>query len=114
MAISGYTDWDIRTGGSDTNGGGFNTNSAGTDYSQQTSAQLSLSDGVCTGGTTLESTTGGFTAAMVGNVVYLSSGPGWYEITGYTDTNTVTIDRNGPTDSGMTVNVGGSLATPGG
>lgn len=114
MAISGYTNWDIRVGGSDTNGGGFNTDSAGTDYSQQNSPQLSVSDGACAGTTTLTSAIGGFTSAMVGNLVYLSSGPSWYEITAFTDTNTVTIDRAGPNATGMTLSVGGSLATPGG
>ena len=114
MAISGFTTWEVQTGGSDTNGGGFVEGASGTDYSQQTSAQLNVTDGACTGNTTLTSATGGFTSAMIGNIVYLSSGPGWYEITAYTDTNTVTIDRNGPNASGMTLNVGGCLATPGG
>lgn len=111
MALSASTVWEVQTGGSDTNGGGYS--SGGTDYSQQTSPQLTVSDGACSGNTTLTSATGGFTAAMIGNVTYLSSGPGWYEITAYTDTNTVTIDRNGPSASGMTVNVGGCLASPG-
>lgn len=117
MAISGFTTWEIQTGGSDTNGGGFVEGSSGTDYSQQTSPQLSLSDGMCTGTTNLNSSTGGFTAAMVGNILYLfstSDGAKWYEITAYVDTNNVTLDRVGPTDSGMTINVGGCLATPGG
>lgn len=117
MAISGFTTWEIQTGGSDTNGGGFVEGSSGTDYSQQTSPQLSLSDGMCMGTTNLNSSTGGFTAAMVGNILYLfstSGGAEWYEITAYVDTNNVTLDRVGPYDGGMTVNVGGCLATPGG
>lgn len=115
MAINASTAWEVRTDGNDTNGGGYSSAvaGAGTDYSQQASAQLSVSDGACSGTTTLVSVTGGFTSAMVGNCVYLSSGPGWYQITGYTDTNTVAIDRAGPSASGMTVNVGGALATPG-
>jgi len=113
MALSASTVWEVRTTGSDTNGGGFVTGSGGTDYSQQDAAQLSVTDAACTGNTTLTSATGGFTSTMIGSIVYLSSGPGWYEITARTDTNTVTIDRNGPNATGMTANVGGALATPG-
>ena len=113
MAISASAVWEIRTDGADTNGGGFVAGASGTDYSQQASAQLTVTDGACSASTTLTSATGGFTSAMTGNLVYLSSGPGWYEIKSYTDTNTVTVDRAGPTATGMTLNVGGALATPG-
>lgn len=111
MALSADTIWEVRQDGSDTNGGGYV--STGTDYSQQAAAQLSVTDAACSGTTTLTSATGGFTTAMIGNVLYLSSGPGWYQITARTDTNTVTLDRAGPSASGMTCNVGGALATPG-
>lgn len=113
MALSANTVWEIRNGGSDTNGGGFVTGSGGTDYSLQDAAQLSVADAACTGNTTVTSATGGFTAAMIGSIMYLSSGPGWYQITARTDTNTITIDRNGPNASGMTANVGGAMASPG-
>jgi hypothetical protein len=115
MAIHAGTHWEVRTTGSDTNGGGFSATiaSAGTDYSQQDSAQLSVTDAACSGTTTLTSATGGFTAAMIGNLIYLSSGPGWYTITTFVDANTVTLDRVGPSATGMTANVGGALATPG-
>lgn len=85
----------------------------GIDYSQQAAAELSLTD-LATSGvgvTTLTSATGGFTAAMVGNTVYLDNGTnlvdGWYQITAYTDTNTVTLDR-APDDA-----VGGVSAADG-
>lgn len=109
MTLAATVVWEIRSDGSATNGGGYKSNAGTTDYSQQAAAQLSVSDAACSGNTTVTSSTGGFTAAMVGNVMYLSSGPGWYEITARTDTNTVTIDRNGPNASGMTCNVGGAL-----
>lgn len=111
MAISANTNWEIRSTGTTTGGGGFVTGSGGTDYSQQNSPQLSVTDAACTGTTTITSATGGFTSAMIGNLIYLSSGPGWYQITGHTDTNTITIDRNGPNASGMTANVGGALSS---
>ncbi len=123
MALASATTWEMQTGGDNTNGGGFYDRDPGTsvDYSQQTSAQLSLADLACLDtSTTLTSATGGFTAAMVGNLVYIASGTnfvvGWYEITAYTDTNTVTIDRTaasvGLDASAGNGKVGGCLAFP--
>ena len=120
MTIAYSTDWEIRTTGDYSNGGGFNRESGGTDYTQQDVAQLALTDCATSGvgSTTLTSATGGFTAAMVGNVINLSAGTNltanWYEITAYTDTNTVTIDR-APDDgvggvSGATGKVGGAMS----
>ena len=122
MTIAYSTDWEIRTTGDYSNGGGFNRESGGTDYTQQDVAQLALTDCATSGvgSTTLTSATGGFTAAMVGNIINLSAGTNltanWYEITAYTDTNTVTIDR-APDDgvggvSGATGKVGGAMSWP--
>jgi hypothetical protein len=116
MALSAAIDWNIRTDGAAANGGGYKRTAGTTDYSKQAAAQLSVSDAACTtGGVIVTSATGGFTAAMVGNVLYLSGThftTGWYEIITYSDTNTITVDRD-PTDgsngSGGTLNVGGSL-----
>lgn len=102
MALATTTNWEVRTTGAADNGGGFDPvlGASATDYSQQDAAELSLADGATTiaGSTTLESTTGGFTEEMVGNVLYVASGTktdvGYYQITAYTDTNTVTIDRS--------------------
>ena len=111
--------FEFRTTGAATNGGIFDSASAGTDYSQQDAAQLALKDCACTtGGTTLTSATGGFTAAMVGNWCYLSGThftTGRYKIVAYTDTNTVTLCAD-PTDgsdaSSGTCNVGGAIDLP--
>lgn len=115
MSIATYTEWEIRTTGAATNGGGFNDLNPGTsvDYSQQASAQLALADIVSdVGGTGISSVTGGFTAAMEGNCVFIAGSgftTGWYQITGYTDTNNITIDRScGSSASGGTGNVGGA------
>jgi hypothetical protein len=88
------------------NGGGY-------DYSQQAPAQLSLTDLAATsasGWLTLTSATGGFTALMVGNIIRITSGtndiPGWYEITVYTDGNTVTVDRACGSVGNMSAGVG--------
>lgn len=88
------------TSGSSTNGGCYDiVSNGGTDYTNQDAAQLSLTD-IATGGigsTALSSATGGFTSAMVDNCIQLTSGTnlvtGFYEITAFTDTNNVTIDR---------------------
>lgn len=101
MTIGAGTVWRIRTGGNAANGAGYDStiSGAGTDYTQQDSAQLTLSDCATSGAgsTTLTSATGGFTSAMVGNAIRIASGTnfqaGYYFITAYTDTNTVTVDR---------------------
>lgn len=115
MAIATQTDWEVRTTGANTNGAGFKDLNPGTsvDYSQQASAQLALTDITTNGaGTGVGSVTGGFTAAMEGNCIYLSGAgvtTGWYQITAYTDGNNVTIDRSaGASASGITGNVGGA------
>jgi len=92
--------WEFRATAGDANaGGGFDTASGGTDFSDQDSAQLQLTD-LVTGGigsTALSSVVGGFTAAMIGNYIQIRSGTnvvaGFYRVTAHTDTNNVTIDR---------------------
>ena len=115
-ALPAGAQWEVRTTGSDLNGGFFNTaGGSGTDYSQQNAAQLSVTDGV-TATTTLSSVTGGFTSVMIHNGVQISGGScaaGFYEITGFTSSNSVTIDRTGGTGTGCTVKVGGGLLTIG-
>jgi len=119
MALSTSLVWECRaSGASDSNGGGFVAGGSGTDYSQQNSAQLSLTDLATTGVvTTLTSATGGFTAAMVGNVINIGSGTnftaGFYQITARTNSNTVTLDRAPTTAAGSAGHgsVGGALAT---
>ena len=115
-AIAAATVWEVRTTGSSNNGGGY-FSGGGTDYSQQDAAQLSLTDlANLSASTTLTSATGGFTSAMVNNTIYIASGTNfivnYYQITAYTDTNTVTIDRtaNATLDASAGVGyVGGAL-----
>ncbi|MDI6732310.1 MAG: right-handed parallel beta-helix repeat-containing protein [Planctomycetota bacterium] len=105
------------------NGGGFKTGASGTDYSTQNAAQWTATDLACTTpSTTVTSATGGFTSAAVGNVIHITAGTnltiGWYEITAFTDANTLVLDRTpAPSLSGSAgtfyiggaLNVGGSL-----
>lgn len=120
MAILSTAVWRVRIGGNTNNGGGYDASigAPGTDYSQQDAAQLALTDLACTTGTsTLTSATGGFTSAMVSNGVHIRSGTNftvaYYFITAFTDTNTVTLDRDpttGSNASGGSGNVGGAFA----
>lgn len=88
----------------------------GLDYSQQDNPQLTVTDAACLlSATNLTSVTGGFTAQMKGNGLYLSGGTnlvaGWYVIKSVTDTNTVVIDRTAAPSiagTGGTVRVGGA------
>ncbi len=101
------TNWYIRTGGAETNGGGFDSTvtNAGTNYADQDAAQLSLTDLATSGvSANISSATGGFTAAMIGNVLRIASGTNftadYYVVTAVADTNNATVDRNCATGAG--------------
>ena len=113
LAATGVVIWDPSAGSND-NAGYFDASlaGAGTDYTAaQATPILALTDLACTAGsTTLTSATGGFTAAMVGNGIYIVSGTnftaGLYVITGWTDTNTITLDRSPAPSSNGSSGVG--------
>lgn len=122
MAISNASVWEVRgTTGNDTNGGAFVAGATGTDYSQQGAKNtvgndISTTDAVAVGTTTLTSATANFTTAIVGNVIYLSGGTGvltagWYQVTARTNSTTVTLDRTVGAGTGITMNIGGALAS---
>ncbi len=112
MAIGPTAVHEVRTSGSDSNGGFFVPGTVGTtDYSQQDSPVLSLSDVVSNGTTTVTSALGGFTSQMVNNGINIAGTP--VQITAYTNTNTITVDRTMTAATGQSGNVGGALASPG-
>lgn len=120
MALSLNTVLEVRTGGVDTNGGGFVTGASGTDWSQQNAAQYSVTDGVTAGTTTITSATANFGTDVVGNLIYVQGGTGsvtagWYQITVRTNSTTITVDRStGLTaGTGVTLKIGGALLSPG-
>ena len=90
MALSASGVWEVRTAGNDTNGGGFKSGASGTDYSQQDAKNtagnnISTTDAVSDGTTTITSATAAFTSAIVGNFIYLTGGTGsiaaqWREV----------------------------------
>lgn len=123
MALPATVVWEVRTAGNDTNGGGFNSAAAGTDYSQQDNKNtvgnnISTTDAVGNGTTTLTSATASFTSAIVGNIIYLQGGTGAltasrYNVTGFTNSTTITLDRSVGAGTGITMNIGGAVASLG-
>lgn len=78
MAFAATTEWDVRTTGSDTNGGGFNTAASGTDRSQQDAAFITFTDLVIGGtNTQLTSAANPFGATSPGNIINITGGTGF-------------------------------------
>lgn len=109
MAIAAGAIWEVRTTGSDSQAGFYV--SGGTDYSQQDSAQLTVTDCVTNGTTTVTSATGGFTSAMIGNGINVAGTI--RQITAYTNTNTITVDALINSGTGQTAKVGGAMLSVG-
>jgi hypothetical protein len=96
------------------------TGKFGVDYSQGGGSVCQVTDGVTAGTTTITSVSNKFHKAMVGNLCYITGGTGSvvaavYEIVSDTGVGTIVVDRStGLTaGTGVTVNVGGCLASPG-
>ncbi len=118
MAFTKTTEWDVRSTGSDNNGGGFDTSSSGTDYSTQDAAQVTYTDLVIDAATNTKCTSAGnpFTSAHVGNVINITSGTGFtvqrvqvVSVAGSTATCDKSLGTLGST--GGHGNLGGGLAT---
>lgn len=88
------------------------TQPRGVNYSVQDAAQVSVSDAVANGTTTVTSATAGFTGAHVGNVVKIGST--FYDLVAVTNGTTIVVDAAIGTASGLTLIIGGGFATPGG
>lgn len=118
MALSSNIVWEVRSAGSNNNGGGFKTGASGTDYTQQNSAQYALT-GCTSSGAGAVILTASAAADMVGNVAQVISGTnftaGFYEITSVSVGVSITVDANCTTGAGSSgvVNIGGALATIG-
>jgi len=118
LALSANTVFEVRTTGSDSNGGGFVTGASGTDYSQQDAAQYALT-GLTTAAANAIILTASAAAVMVGNLINITGGTnfttGIYQITAVSVGVSITVDRNCTTAAGAagTANVGGALLTVG-
>lgn len=120
MAISANSTFELRTTGSDSNGGGYVAGASGVDYSQQDSAQATLTTAatVHTTTTQINVPSGQYTVSAndVGNIYQVNSGTatvGLYEITAVdVPNNRWTVDRAVGT-AGQTCagSMGGALAT---
>lgn len=116
MTISANTVWEVRTTGSDTNGGGFVAGSGGTDYSQQAAAQVAVTDAVANGTTTITSSTANFASGHVGNLIYLAGGSGSLaatrrQVTAVNSATSITVDATVASGTGIALNLGGALAS---
>ena len=112
MTISAYAVWQVRTGGSNTNGGGYDStiSGAGTDYSQQNAAQWTTTSVTSSGTTCTDNNSHGtLTSAMIGNAVWLS-GNAYFVLTVPT-ANTFTVDR-APGVTAVAAHLGGAWADP--
>lgn len=125
MAINASTVWEVRTAGNDTNGGGYDASQVGgSDMSQQDAKNtvgnnISTTDAVANGTTTLTSATASFTSAAIGNIIYLQGGTGVLAATrrrvvSVTNATTIVVDATVAAGTGITMNIGGACATPGG
>jgi hypothetical protein len=111
MTLAAATVFEVRTAGSDVNGGGFVTGSGGTDQSQANGPSISVSDAVTNGTTTVTSATANFPTNVVGNIVYINGN--WYQIITRNSASSITVDATISAASGLTLNVGGALGSPG-
>ncbi len=130
-ALPATSVWEVRpTVGSDTNGGGFDSTGTGTDMSvfnnknaasctscQSATVNISTTDAVAAGTTTITSVTGNFSSALTGNIVHLSGGTGslasgWYLAT-FVSSTSFTVDRTVATGTGISMDIGGALSTLG-
>lgn len=106
-----FTVW---SNGLDNNGAGYAASLAGVasvDYTGQVGPRVSVSDGVCTGNTTLTSATGVFSADLIGNALTLVAGStfqGYWWVIAVGSSTSLTLDRNGPNNTGMRVSIGGA------
>ncbi len=122
MALNAAQTWYVRKSGNELNGGGWDSTiaGAGTNYADQDATQLSITDLVSTASTTVTSVAGGFTSAMVGNMLRLASATGtpvadsagsrYLAITGFTDANTLTVDKTSGTYTLGVARIGGAHA----
>jgi hypothetical protein len=117
MAFAATTEWDIRTTGSNANGGGFNTSATGTDRSQSDTAFVAFTDLVIgTPNTTITSAAHPFDATSPGNIINITGGTGFtvqrvqiVSVAGAVATCDKAVGTIGST--GGTGNLGGALLT---
>jgi hypothetical protein len=120
-ALPNSTVYEVRTAGSNNNGGCFVTGSSGTDFSQQNAAQYTFSNLASSNGTNaspqVTSASHNFVATDVGNCLHVTAGTNWtqgfYRIVSVA-ANAATLDRAVGTSASLssgTFAVGGAIQT---
>ncbi len=108
--------WEVQTGGSDNNGGGFsvaNKGATGTDATYPTSSPVTFTSTLSAVGTTALTDSGaGFTNAMLGRAINIA-GQGIYFLIGFTSSSIMTASATLGTFATTTGVVGGAFASPG-
>lgn len=96
MAVSSTCVWEVRTTGGSTNGGGYTPGGGGVDYSQQPTAQYTLT-GLTANAADSIINTASASSDMVGNVICIHAGTnfilGFYEIISVSVGVSITVDR---------------------
>lgn len=110
MAFTRYHQHYIGTG-DDTNGGSFDSTLGGVNYADQDSPSVSVTDGVAIGTTRITSAAGTFTPEMIGSQMYIAT-KSRRVMTAYTDAHTIDVDANVASGTGLTMKLGGRLASP--
>lgn len=124
MAIAAATVFEVRTTGSDSNGGGFVTGSGGSDFSQQNSAQGTGTNLTVDATTNTDVTPDSYTvsSADVGNIIQITTTGGgaaftvgFYQIVSIQGGTKWRLDRSpaATSSSGASWSIGGALASPG-
>lgn len=120
MALATTTQWEVRTTGTagGVNGGGYNSSRAGatTDYSQQDTAHLTITDLVIDGADSSQVTSAltPFDSLDIGNILHITAGTnftaGWYEVISVAGVIAV-LDRSCGTvgSTGGTAYLGGAI-----
>lgn len=95
------------------------------DYSQvdgknTAGSNMSTTDAVTAGTTTITSVSANFQVSLIGNYIYVQGGTGtivaaWYRVTARASATSITVDRSTGLSVGTTatMNIGGAFATPG-
>lgn len=90
------------------------------DGKNTTGSNISTTDAVTAGTTTITSVTANFQVSIIGNYIYVQGGTGtitaaWYRVTARASTTSITVDRSTglSVGTGATMNIGGAFATPG-
>jgi len=93
-----------------------NKNASGCTSCQSATVNISTTDAVAIGTSTISSATANFSAAIVGNIIHLAGGTGslasgWYLVTTFNNSSSIIVDRSVAAGTGISIDIGGALST---